>query len=89
MFTELTLRLVPAPPPASTLVAAFPSIEAAADAVLSITSTLRPSMLELMDNTSINAVEDYTSMGLDRTCRGIADRSFGRARRGGRRTRSP
>ena len=69
VFTELTLRLVPAPPPASTLVAAFPSIEAAAGAVLAITSTLRPSMLELMDNTSINAVEDYTSMGLDRTAR--------------------
>ncbi|HEY7011044.1 MAG TPA: FAD-linked oxidase C-terminal domain-containing protein, partial [Jatrophihabitantaceae bacterium] len=37
------------------------------DAVLAITSTLRPCMLELMDRTSINAVEDYTSMGLDRT----------------------
>jgi glycolate oxidase len=71
VFTELTLRLVPAPPPASTLVAAFPSIEAAAGAVLAITSTLRPSMLELMDNTSINAVEDYTSMGLDRTCQAL------------------
>ena len=35
--------------------------------MLAITSTLRPSMLELMDHTSINAVEDYTSMGLDRT----------------------
>ena len=67
VITELTLRLVPAQPPASTLVAAFPSIEAAADAVLAITTTLRPSMLELMDRTSINAVEDFTSMGLDRT----------------------
>jgi glycolate oxidase len=68
VFTELTLRLVPLPPPASTLVAAFPSIEAAADAVLAITTELRPSMLELMDNISINAVEDMTSMGLDRGC---------------------
>jgi glycolate oxidase len=66
VITELTLRLVPAQPPASTLVAVFPSIEAAADAVLAITSSLRPCMLELMDRTSINAVEDYTSMGLDR-----------------------
>ena len=33
MITELTLRLVPAPPPASTLVAVFASIEAAAEAV--------------------------------------------------------
>jgi glycolate oxidase len=66
VITELTLRLVPAPPPASTLVAAFASIEAAADAVLAITATLRPSMLELMDRTSINAVEDMLAMGLDR-----------------------
>ena len=37
VITELTLRLLPAQPPASTLVAIFPSIEAAADAVLAIT----------------------------------------------------
>jgi glycolate oxidase len=67
VITELTLRLVPAQPPAATLVAVFPSIEAAADAVLAITSSLRPCMLELMDRTSINAVEEYTSMGLDRS----------------------
>jgi glycolate oxidase len=71
VITELTLRLVPAAPPASTLVAAFPSIEAAADAVLAITSSLRPSMLELMDNTSINAVEDMVNMGLDRTAQAL------------------
>ena len=29
-------------------------------------ATLRPSMMELMDNASINAVEDYRPMGLDR-----------------------
>ena len=67
VITELTLRLLPAPAPASTLVASFGSIEDAADAVLAIVSTLRPSTLELMDNTSINAVEDYVSMGLDRS----------------------
>jgi glycolate oxidase len=71
IITELTLRLVPAPPPASTLVATFASIEAAADAVLAITSQLRPSMLELMDRTSINAVEDYTGMGLDRAAEAL------------------
>jgi glycolate oxidase len=67
VITELTLRLLPAPPPACTLVATFPSVEAAAMAVVSITSTLRPSMLELMDNGSINAVEDLVKMGLDRS----------------------
>jgi glycolate oxidase len=66
VITELTLRLLPVPPPACTLVASFASIEAAADAVVAITAKLRPSMLELMDNGSINAVEDLVSMGLDR-----------------------
>jgi glycolate oxidase len=67
VITELTLRLLPAPPPASTLVATFASVEAAAAAVVAITSRLRPSMLELMDNGSINAVEDFVKMGVDRT----------------------
>lgn len=63
-----TLRLVPAPPPAATLVAAFPTVTAAANAVVAIGSSMRPSMMELMDNASINAVEDLQSMGLDRDC---------------------
>ncbi|MDQ2750170.1 MAG: FAD-binding protein [Actinomycetota bacterium] len=71
VITELTLRLVPAQPRACTLVATFGSIDAAADAVLAITSALRPSMLELMDRTAINAVEDYLKMGLDRTAEAL------------------
>jgi glycolate dehydrogenase FAD-linked subunit len=67
VITELTLRLLPAPPPASTLVATFDSIEASAAAVVAITARLRPCMLELMDNGSINAVEDLVAMGLDRS----------------------
>ncbi|MDO5504041.1 MAG: FAD-linked oxidase C-terminal domain-containing protein [Actinomycetia bacterium] len=61
-----TLRLVPAPPPAATLVATFPTVAAAAHAVVAVGARLRPSMMELMDNASINAVEDLRSMGLDR-----------------------
>ena len=71
VITELTLRLVPAQPPACTLVAVFPSIEAAADAVLAISRQLRPCMLELMDRTSINAVEDMVAMGLDRSAEAL------------------
>jgi glycolate oxidase len=65
VITELTLRLLPAPQPASTLVAVFESVDAAAGAVLAITARTRPSMLELMDNASIIAVEDMLHMGLD------------------------
>lgn len=67
IVTRAILRLVPAPLPAATLVASFDSVVEAADAVVEIRRVLRPSMLELMDQTSINAVEDFTPMGLNRS----------------------
>ncbi|MEO9322134.1 FAD-linked oxidase C-terminal domain-containing protein [Nocardioides sp. C4-1] len=67
IVTRAILRLVPAQALRSTLVASFGSVRAAADAVVEIGRTLRPSMMELMDRTSINAVEDFKPMGLDRT----------------------
>jgi glycolate oxidase len=66
IVTRAVLRLIPAQPARSTLVASFPTVTAAAHAVVAIGQTLRPSMLELMDAASINAVEDYRPMGLDR-----------------------
>ncbi|WP_156380527.1 MULTISPECIES: FAD-binding oxidoreductase [unclassified Rhodococcus (in: high G+C Gram-positive bacteria)] len=67
IITEVTLRLIPAQPPASTVVATFTRLSDATDAILAITRSLRPAMLEFMDSTSINAVEDAMKMGLDRT----------------------
>jgi glycolate oxidase len=67
VVTRAVLRLVPAPPPASTLVAMFPTARAAADAVVAMGRTIRASLVEFMDQRAINIVEDYTSMGLDRT----------------------
>ena len=52
---------------ACTVVATFDSVEAAANAVVTITGKIRPSMLEFMDAASINAVEDKLRMGLDRS----------------------
>ncbi|HTZ42746.1 MAG TPA: FAD-linked oxidase C-terminal domain-containing protein [Jatrophihabitans sp.] len=66
VVTRAVLRLVPAKQPACTMVASFPTVHAAAEAVVAITRATRPAMLELMDQASINAVEDYVSMGLDR-----------------------
>ncbi|MDH6195897.1 glycolate oxidase [Mycobacterium frederiksbergense] len=71
VITELTLRLIPVQPPASTVVALFGSVQDAADAVVSITAKVRPAMLELMDHASINAVEDYSRMGLDRSAQAL------------------
>jgi len=67
IITRVILRLIPGQGPRSTLVAYFPTVQAAADTVVTIGQTLRASMMELMDQTSINAVEDYRSMGLDRS----------------------
>lgn len=66
IITEVLLRLIPAQKQLTTLVATFATLDAATNAVLGITRSMRPSMLEFMDRTSINAVEDATKMGLDR-----------------------
>ncbi|MEW5808500.1 MAG: FAD-linked oxidase C-terminal domain-containing protein [Actinomycetota bacterium] len=66
IVTEVTLKLLPAQHGACTVVATFDSVEAAARAVVTITGKIRPSMLEFMDATAINAVEDKLRMGLDR-----------------------
>lgn len=66
IITELTLRLLPSPPPSRTVVGWFDSTEAASSAILDIASRVRPSMLEYMDGTTINAVEDVLGMGLHR-----------------------
>jgi glycolate oxidase len=67
IVTRAILRLIPAQGARSTLVATFPTVAAAAEAVVDIGRTLRASMMELMDAASINAVEDYRPMGLDRS----------------------
>lgn len=65
VITQVTLRLVPSPEPFSTLVAWFPTVRAAAETVVAIRQRLRPSMLELMDQPSVRAVEELQPMGLD------------------------
>ncbi len=65
--TEATLRLRPMPPPRGTLLAFFPSIEAAGDAVAAIARAgINPVTLEFMDRPSIAAVDDWHGLGLDR-----------------------
>ena len=67
IVTEVTLKLLPAQNTPCTVVATFDSVADAANAVVTITGRIRPSMLEFMDATAINAVEDKLKMGLDRT----------------------
>ena len=65
VVTEAVLRLRPAPPPATTLAATFPTLVAAGAAVSDIVTRTRPSLLELMDRATLQAVEDFQPMGLD------------------------
>src|SRR5262245_33652126 len=65
VITEITLRLLPPQPPASTVVGSFSSVRDATDAIADITRVMRPAMLEFMDHASIAAVEKQLRMGLD------------------------
>ena len=68
IVTEATLRLRPAPPPKETMLAFFPTIAAAGVAVAEMTAAgLEPCTLELMDRLTIGAVDDWHSLGLDRS----------------------
>jgi glycolate oxidase len=67
LITEATLRLRPAPPVRATLLAFFPTLESAGDAVAGIAASgLSPVTLELMDRFTIRAVDDVHALGLDR-----------------------
>jgi glycolate oxidase len=65
VITEATVRLLPQPPAAHTLAASFSRLDAAGDAIAAICRRHRPSMLELMDRTTIGAVEALQPMDLD------------------------
>ncbi len=67
IVTRAILRLIPAQTDRATLVATFGSMTEASRAVVAIGARVRASMMELMDNASINAVEDWKSHGLDRS----------------------
>ncbi|OAT69835.1 hypothetical protein AWB85_19090 [Mycobacteroides immunogenum] len=66
-ISKVLLRLVPHMETTGTIVAVFRELDAAAQAVVGVKSSYTPSMLELMDVGAINAVEDATLMGLDRS----------------------
>jgi glycolate oxidase len=68
IVTEATLRLRPAPPPKQTMLAFFPTLDAAGRAVAAMTKAgLEPCTLELMDRVTIAAVDDWHHLGLDRS----------------------
>ena len=65
IVTRARLRLRPIPAPPTTAVAVFEGIGAAGRAVERIMAVCSPSILEILDRTTIAAVEAFMPMGLD------------------------
>jgi glycolate dehydrogenase FAD-linked subunit len=69
IVTRATVRLRPRPrTDPVTIVGVFATLTSAGDAVNDVMSAgLQPSLLELMDNATIRAIDDWKHVGLDRT----------------------
>lgn len=65
VITEITVRLVPLPPPAATLVAGFSTVSDAGRAIQGMIRLLTPSLLEIIDAPTLRAIETYQALGLD------------------------
>src|SRR6202043_4274232 len=73
VITSATLRIRPRPPRHPvTFVASFSALAAIGQAVDAIAASgVVPSMLELIDQATVNAIEDYRRMDLDRSAAGL------------------
>ncbi len=68
VITKATLGLLPIPPAKASLLALFETMEDAAKAVRDIVSNgVITSTLEIIDQVTINAIEDYLGLGLERS----------------------
>ncbi|WP_433354648.1 FAD-binding oxidoreductase [Microtetraspora malaysiensis] len=66
VITKATVRLRRAPAEVATVAAEFPSLRDAAAAVSAIIAAgCQPSLLELMDRTTLKAIDDWKNIGLD------------------------
>jgi len=67
IITEATLRLRVAPPPRTTMLAFFPTLDGAGEAVARIIAApIDPVTIELLDHETILAVDEANNLGLDR-----------------------
>ena len=72
IITKVLLKLIPKPTQSITLLIIFDKLIDAGKAVSDIiASHIVPSMMEFLDNTTINCVEDYTHIGLPRKSEAI------------------
>ncbi len=72
IITKVLLKLIPYPANSVTLLAYFDKLVDSANAVSEVIAAhITPSMMEFLDNTTINCVEDFTSIGLQRQSEAI------------------
>jgi glycolate oxidase len=65
VITEIVVSLVPRPATPATAVAFFPSVRAACEVVADVAAAgLRPSMMELLDRSSIDIVQSWKDLGV-------------------------
>ncbi|MFM7045692.1 MAG: FAD-binding oxidoreductase [Ilumatobacteraceae bacterium] len=68
VVTEATVRLVPAPPPPCTAVAYFPDLPSVGRAIVEVfRNGHEPSLMEIVDNASLQLVRDVYRMDIDAT----------------------
>ncbi|MBT3176329.1 MAG: FAD-binding protein [Desulfobacula sp.] len=71
IITEATLKVMPMPETAKTLMVTFDNLDNTANAVTDIIgSGIIPVAMELMDKLTLNAIEDSANLGLDREAEG-------------------
>jgi glycolate oxidase len=67
VIVQATMRLLRAPDPPGTLLAFFDTLDDAASAIVAMDASTDLSLLEVMDQVTVQAVEDLTHMDLDTT----------------------
>ncbi|MFO7447984.1 MAG: FAD-linked oxidase C-terminal domain-containing protein [Ignavibacteriaceae bacterium] len=72
IITKILLKLIPLPAQSRTILAYFNTLNDSARSVSDIIANrITPSMMEFLDNTTINCVEDYTQTGLHRNSEAV------------------
>lgn len=72
VITKVLLKLIPYPSNFITILAYFDKLIDSANSVSEIIAAhITPSMMEFLDNTTINCIEDYTHIGLPRNSEAI------------------
>ena len=72
VVTQVLLKLLPKPAARQTLLAAFPSMESAAETVSAIIAArIIPCTMEFIDRTTLRCVEDFAKVGLPREAAAI------------------